>query len=305
MRNLFRIFKFAIQGFFRNFWLSVVTVTMMLMAVLSVTLLISFDYIKQTTIEGVEQKIDVLISIKPEVSSDQVENLANDLDDLAEVKKVRIITPDENREIFIQSNLDDKTREALDIFEENENPFNYSLTDQAYNLDQYSVILNFVKDNKYNDLVEETMHRDYSIFVSKINDLSILVNRYSWYIVLIFILISIIVIFNTIRISIYSRRNEISIMKLVGASNWFVRTPFLLEGVFYALASVLIAMAIFYPVLNFIQPSLNSYFQGEQVINLVSYFGEHWLWIFGLQFIVLSFLNIISTAVAIRRYLKV
>ena len=120
-----------------------------------------------------------------------------------------------------------------------------------------------------------------------------------------FILISIVVIFNTIRMSIYTRQSEIQIMKLVGASNIVVRTPFVIESVLYSLAAVLIVVAIIYPLLDFIQPSLNMYFEDIQAVNIAKYFKDNYIQIFGTQFLGLALINMISTAVAIRKHLKV
>ncbi len=305
MRNLLRIFQFAIQGFFRNFWLSLVTVTMMIMAVFSLTLLLGIDYVRENTIISVENKVDILVSVKHGIEREEVETFVGELNDLDEVKEIKIITPEENKKLFEQSNVNTKIVESLEIYEEDENPFNYSLAIKAYSLDQYSTILDFVEQDQYSSLIKSSTHRDYDAFVNKINSIADLVNKYSWYITLIFALISILVIFNTIRISIYTRKNEIMIMKLVGAGNWFTKMPFLLEGVFYALAAILIVLAIAYPTINFIQPSLNSYFQGNQVINLAGYFNSNFLYIFGFQFLALAFLNVVSTAIAIRKYLKI
>jgi len=304
MINLFRIFKFALQGFFRNFWLSVVTITMMLMAVLSVTLLMSMDYIKETTIESVERQIDILVEIKPNANREDIENFVLEIDDLEEVDQVVIITPEKNREIFLKNNTGEKVKEVLSVYNEDENPFSYSLNIKAYKFSQYDNIINFVNQEKYSNLVEASDLDTHEI-IGKINSIANFLNKYSWYITGIFLLISIVVIFNTIRISIYTRRDEIMIMKLVGAGNSFVRLPFVLESVFYALAAVLIVIAISYPLVNFIQPSLNNYFQGDQVIDLVGYFRNNFVGIFVYQFVILAFLNMISTTLAIKRYLQV
>lgn len=305
MINLFRIFKFALQGFFRNFWLSVVTITMMLMAVLSVTILISMGYIKDTTIESVGNKIDILVEIRPEVSREQIENFVLAIDDLEEVKSVVMISPEQNKELFLQNNTDEKVKEVLDIYGDDENPFSYSLAVKAYQFSQYSNIIDFVNQEKYSDIVETSDLDSHEEIIGKINSISNFINKYSWYITGIFVLISIIIIFNTIRISIYTRRDEIMIMKLVGAGNTFVRMPFILESVFYALTAVLIVVVVSYPLVSFIQPSLNSYFQGNQVIDLEGYFRKDFVIIFVYQFIILAFLNIISTIIAIKRHLKI
>ena len=305
MYSLLRIIKFAIQGFFRNFWLSLVTITMMLMAIFSVNLLLGIDYIKQAAIKGMEQKVDILVSLKPNIDEENLNILYDDLHYMPEVSDVTIITPEENKAIFAKNNADSKVLKALEVFDKDENPFTYTLAIKAYNIEQYQNILDKVKDDKYKDLVENSSFHDYESFVSKINSLAQTVNRYSWYIIFIFTLISVVVIFNTIRMSIYTRRDEIMIMKLVGASNWFVRSPFIVEGILYALVAVLLMIGVITLIANFLQPSLNAYFQGAAIINLTQYFkGNFWL-IFGGQFIVLVLLNMISTTVAIRKYLKV
>jgi cell division transport system permease protein len=305
MRSIIRVIKFAVQGFFRNFWLSVVTITMMLMALFSVTLLVGIDYIKEATIEGVNKKVDILISLKADIDREGVENLVTDLEGLIEVKKVSIITPEENKVLYEQSNLNDKAKEVLEIFGADENPFGFSLAVQAYDLSQYDVILDFIQEERFQPLVDSSDFNDFDAFVGQINNLAKVINKYSWYVIGMFLLISIIVIFNTIRISIYSRKDEVMIMKLVGAGNWFVRAPFLLEGVLYALAAVVILIVIVYPIVNFIQPSLTSYFQDASVINLQQHFQLNFWRIFGTQFFVLALVNVLSTMVAIRKYLRV
>jgi len=94
-------------------------------------------------------------------------------------------------------------------------------------------------------------------------------------------------------------------MKLVGAGNSFVRVPFMLEGVLYALASVLILIAVVYPVVNLIQPSITNYFQDTHVINIAGYFKDNFFIIFGIQFVALALLNMLSTIIAMKKYLKV
>ncbi|MBP9801980.1 permease-like cell division protein FtsX [Patescibacteria group bacterium] len=305
MISFFRVIKFAFQGFFRNFWLSLVTITMMLMALFSTTLLIGIDYIKNATLEGVNKKVDILVSMKAKVDREDVELLAADLGLLTEVKKVTIITPEENKFLYEQSNLDEQAKQVLEIFTPDENPFSFSLAVQANNLSQYDTILEFINQDKYKAFVDNSDFNDFDTFVAKIENFSKVINKYSWYLIAAFLLISIVVIFNTIRISIYSRKEEVQIMKLVGASNWFIKTPFVLESILYALVSVVLLILIVYPIINFIQPSLTAYFQDVNVINLLDFFRSNFLNIFGLQFLVLALVNMLSTIIAIRKYLRI
>ncbi len=120
----------------------------------------------------------------------------------------------------------------------------------------------------------------------------------------VFLAIATLIVFNTVRIGIFIHREEIGIMKLVGATDRFVRAPFLVESVLYSLIAVLIVMAVIYPAAAVLEPQFNSYIDGQSV-GLIAYFRENGLLIFGAQFGALALLNIISTSVAIRRYLRV
>lgn len=304
MYSFFRIIKFALQGFFRNFWLTLVTVTMMFLSLFSVTFLLGIDYLKQATLQGVEQKVDILVSLKPNVSKENLDALYDDLKYLPEVKKVTIITPEDNKKLFQERNADSSVLKALDIFGENENPFSYNLAVNAYDLNQYQKILTFIQQDKYKTIVESSAFHNYEQFISQINKIADSVNRYSWYIIGIFILISAIVIFNTIRMSIYTRKDEIIIIKLVGASNWFVQIPFIIESLLYALLALILVVLVVFTAVNFLQPSLNVYYQGSEVINLSNYFHSKFWVIFGGQFLALAFLNSMSTIFAVRKYLK-
>ena len=121
---------------------------------------------------------------------------------------------------------------------------------------------------------------------------------------ILFILIAILIVFNTVRIAIFTHQNEISIMKLVGASNWFIRAPFIFESIFSGIIGCLLALAVFYPLLSLVQPQLASFFNGAN-FDLVGYFNNHLVWIVGSQLVGIIILNFISSSAAIGRYLKV
>ena len=120
----------------------------------------------------------------------------------------------------------------------------------------------------------------------------------------IFVIIGLIVIFNTIRVSIFTHREEVGIMKLVGATNWFVRGPFLLESVIYSLVATAVAWLIVYPLLIISRTAVASFFTGIDV-DLLKYFSQNFWLFFSLEFVGLSLLNLLATSLALRRYLKV
>jgi len=115
-------------------------------------------------------------------------------------------------------------------------------------------------------------------------------------------LVAILVVFNTVRLAIYSSREEIRVMRLVGASNWFIRGPFLVQGAISGFAAVVITLLIFTGALFFLSPKLEILFPGLNIFN--SFTGN-----FGMLFLIQIFagvgLGVVSSIIAIRKYLKI
>ena len=106
------------------------------------------------------------------------------------------------------------------------------------------------------------------------------------------------------RINIYTHRQEIEIERLVGSTNWFIRGPFWVESILYALVATIVTAGIFYGALSWLQPYVVGLFNGSS-FNLVTYFQGNWLTFFGLQFLAAAILNMLASGIAMRRYLKV
>jgi len=119
-----------------------------------------------------------------------------------------------------------------------------------------------------------------------------------------FLLISVLVVFNTIRLGIYAHREEIAIMKLVGASNWFTRMPFIFEGFLYAIVSLIIFWALYFLILSWLDPILIVFFD-EINFSANKYFLDNFFTFFWQQLVGLTLINSISATVAIRRHLRV
>ena len=119
---------------------------------------------------------------------------------------------------------------------------------------------------------------------------------------LILAFIAVLVTFNTIRLTMYAAKEEISIMKLVGASNWFVKGPFVVEGMVYGVIASVISIGILYPLVALSSPYLTTFMPGTDILR---YFQSNLLMLFAIQVVVGTFLGTTSSLVAIRRYLKV
>ena len=251
----------------------------------------------------VKDKIDISIYFKPDVTEPQVMEVKSYLSTLAQVKDINYVSQKEALENFKQKHLSDSTIiESLN--ELDSNPIGATLNVRSKNIEDYPPIIEVLSNSKYNDLIADKNFDDHKFFITKIKLIADNIKQVGLTASLILSLIALLIVFNTIRVAIYTHRQEIAIMKLVGATNWFIRGPFLLEAVFYGIVACAVSILLAYPFLNMIQPYLNSFFLTEN-FNISSYFNQNFWQIFGFELIIVIILNILSSYVAIRRYLKV
>ncbi len=301
--SLYRIFKFALQNFGRNIWLSIVTVTIIVMSLFVMTMLIAINVVVQDTITNLENKVDVSVYFKPETTSEDVAQIRENIEKLSTVSETVLITKSEALDSFKNRYKNNAIiKQSLD--ELAVNPLGDILVIKAKNVSDYKSILAVLSQEELSQYIQESDFSDFDKIISRISDVSEKTNKVGIIVSLIFIGIMILVVFNTIRMAIYTHREEISIMRLVGASSRFIRSPFLLEGVLYALISIVVVVATLFPILNTIQPFIGSFF-GEGSLNLSQYFRDNFWMVFGLEFVLISILNIISSALALRKYTKI
>ena len=299
---LLRIIKFAFQNFYRNFWLALVTITMLVVTLFSITTLITLNVVTDQVVKSIEDKIDISIYFKSNIEEVDILKAKAELSNLNEVEGVTLVSKEEALIIFKEEHENDPT--ILSSVEElNENPLPNFLIVKARNPDSYPKILEVLNKEEYNKIIERRDFDDHEVIINKITSTKDKVKKLGFIIIGIFSFIAALIVFNTVRIAIYTHRDEIKIMKLVGATNWFIRSPFLLEEVFYALISSLILVSLFYPLLDFIQPHFNYFLEYD--FDLISYFKNNFFFIFGLEFLAIVAINIVSSFIAMKKYLEV
>ncbi len=300
---LYRTFKFAWQGFLRNFWLSLVTIIILVLTFFSVTMVAGLNVLADRAVASVQDKVDVSVYFHNDASADDILNLRYRLELLSQVSEVTYISKEQALENFKAEHSDDPViLESLEQFEES--PLSASIIIQANHIDDYPSVLEVLDSSEYDAIIEDKNFDDNEEVITRLSALS---ERIAWIgmiVSIIFVIIAILIIFNTIRINIYTHREEIGIMKLVGGSNWFIRAPFLVESIFYGLIAVVITMALLYPLLGAVAPQVDTFFEGYN-LDIVSYFSSHFWRIAGLQIAFAILLCVVSSSIAIGRYLRV
>lgn len=303
LTSTLRIIKFAFQNFWRNIWLSVITISMLVLTLLTVNILLVLNRVTDQAISFVENRIEVSVYFNENADPVKVNEALTYLRSLSQVKDVQEVPADLALATFKQRHASDPAiLSSLD--ELGKNPFGPTLVIKAYNAKDFDAIIAALDNPRFRDEIRQKDFSDYQSIVSKIRQTTSEIRTVGIVLSGIFFLIALLIIFNTVRVAIFIHREEIGIMRLVGASSNFIRAPFLIETILLSLFSILIVMAVVYPTLAFIEPKFNQYF-GSGTTGLVSYFEQNGWLIFGSQFIALIFVTMTSTALAMRKHLKV
>ncbi|PIR05518.1 hypothetical protein COV56_02390 [Candidatus Kuenenbacteria bacterium CG11_big_fil_rev_8_21_14_0_20_37_9] len=298
-----RVLKFSWQHFFRNIWLSIVTMTIIVLTLFSLTTMILVNVVADYATNSIKDTVDVSLYFDDEISAEAIGVLRDELEEIVEIKEIKYISADEALLEFKNQHEGDDVMEAT-LFELEQNPLGATLVLKAYNVEQYPAIMKKIKELKIDELVEKIDYEDHELLIKRINDFTDKVKTFGLIISAIFIFVAILTVFNTIRMGIYIHRKEIGIMRLVGANNWFIRLPFILEGLFYAFLSCFIFWVLVFILLHFFGPKINFFF-AEINFNIIDYMESNFLNIFGFEFIIIAIVNMISSIVAMSKFLKI
>lgn len=301
--SIMRVFRFAVQNFFRNFWLSFITVTIFVLTLVTVNMILVINVMADAALKSVEEKVEVSVYFTPDASEDLVKSVQGYLLGLGQVRDVQFVTAEDSLAHFKEKNADNPVILAS-LDEIDGNPFGHSLVISAQSPDDFDFILESIETPEFSPYIKETDKTDYQTIIGNIKKLSTRIRIGGVVLAAFFSLVAVLIIFNTIRVAIYVHRDEIAIMKLVGANDWFVRGPFLLEALFYGIVATVFIMAAAFASFGALDPWIAKFF-GEVNISLRQYFFENGFLIFGSQLIALSVLSLVTTYLAMRRYLRV
>jgi cell division transport system permease protein len=298
----YRTGKFALQNFWRNLWLSLMTVSVLVLTLLSINVLLVLNAVTDRAIAYVEQRVDVSVYFYETVTEDQLTSVVAYLRALSQVKDVQVVTADEALLRFqTQHQGDEEILQSLNEY--GGNPFGPTLVVQANQVEDFDFIISALDHPDYEEWIREKDFSNYQEIIDTIRGSTDRVRWFGYGLSGLFLLITALIVFNTVRMGIFIHREEIGIMRLVGASSWFIRAPFLLEAVWYSFLATVVAGALLYPILLQVEPKVDAYFGNAS--GLIAHFIQNGLWIFGGQFVFLSLLNMLATSVAMRRYLKI
>jgi cell division transport system permease protein len=300
MINLWRIIKYGFQSFLRNKWLSATTIGIMILTLIVFMGLIIFNVTTEKGVEAVKNKVDISVYFKSNIAEDDVLNIKRILENFDEVREVEYVSRDQALVEFKERHADEEvitqTLEELD-----ENPLLASLNIKAKDLSQYGVIASYLESDSLTDIVEKVTYAQNELVINRLETLVESLNVIVFGLTLFLAFLAVMVTFNTISLAIFSNKDQIGIMRMVGADNKFIRGPYIVEGIIYGIIAAVISLILFFPIINAVSPGLGRFIPD---FNLAEYFRSNFLVLFLYQLAIGIILGITSSVIAIRKYLR-
>jgi cell division transport system permease protein len=304
--KLKRVIRTGFFNFWRNGTVSLASVLVMMVTLMTIGLISFSGAILDTSLAELRNKIDINVTFVPTASEDDVLNIKHSLESLPEVLLVTYISRDEALAAFKERHANDPAiLSALD--ELGENPLGAVLNIKARDPSQYASVAEFLESgNALSEggltLVDRVNYFQNKVAIDKLTNIINSADRLGFALTIVLAIISMLIAFNTIRLTIYIARDEIAVMRLVGASTTYIQGPFVVVGVIYGVVACLLTLVIFLPLTFWLGSATESFFAG---FNIFSYYLSNF---FEIAFIVLVsgvLIGSLSSILAIRKYLKV
>lgn len=300
-----RMCRYGVNNFSRNAWLTIAAT-----GVMTITLFIIFTSfaarnILLDTVATIRDQVNMSIYLAPETTDEEADLVIADLRKLDSVTKVTYISPSEARQDFVEQNKNDEN--TLDAVKEATNRFPGVLSIKLVDINDTSELAEFTKSNEpllavISDEHEPSFAGQRRATIQTIGQAVNFAEKVGIAASLVFVSMSMLIIFNTIRMAIFNRREEIQMMKLIGAEKSFIRGPFVVEAIVYGFIAALIATGLAIGAIYAVRPTLIEYqINVQPTIDLITYY---------LAFVLLvmiaigAFIGIVSSLLATRRYLK-
>jgi len=263
-----------------------------------------FDQLLTQALTSLQSQVDINVYFVADAPQEEIDRIRNAVTALPEVAAVRYTTREEALLQYREDNRDNEI--ALQAIEElSDNPLGANLAVQARETGQYAGVAQFLLEQQAGEetstpVIDVVNYENNREAINTLTSFIEVVERVSLIVTAVLLGAALLITFNTIRLGIYTSREEIAIMRLVGASNMFIRGPFMLQGTLYGLFAGVITLAIFYPILIWLGPGSELMFG----LNLLDYYLDNFQYITLVIIGIGVALGLVSSTYAVTRYLR-
>ena len=301
-----RTFRAGLTNFWRNGFVSLSSLVVMFITLFMISSLIFMGAILKFSLQEIKNKVDINVYFTANAQESDILSLKKSIESISEVSSVTYTSSDQALADFKDRHKDDAlTLQALD--ELGTNPLTASLSIKAKEPSQYESIAKFLggedpSSPSSNPIIEKVNYYQNKLVIDKLTQITDAVNTMGFWLAIIFLLISIVITFNTIRLAIFISRDEISVMRLVGASGRYIKGPFVVSGILYGIVSATLVILVFFGLTYWLGGISKNFFVGLDLFDFyLKNFGEIFLIVFGSGIA----LGAISSYLAVRKYLRI
>jgi len=301
--NFKRVLTFAINDFSRNKGISIAAIFVLTITILLVSGLFFFQGIAVYLTNQIQNKIDITAYFVDGTAEQDILNVRDEiLKTSPNIKNIEYISKDQALASFNEKHKGDAVLSQA-LQEVGDNPFLPSLNITTNgDPSQYASIANILQTSDFSKLIEKVDFSQKKDTIEKVYSITSNINIFGLILGAILIIVAIFVVFNTIKLAIENSKEEISTMRIVGASNWFIRGPFVIQGIIYGIIAFLICILISGTATYFLSPQISAVLPG---FDIFGYFLTNW-WIFVL--IQIGFgvgVGAISALIVVKKYLDI
>lgn len=298
-----RVARYGLIGFIRNGFVSLAAVVIMTITLFVIAGLLISGAALDATLTQLTDKVDVNVYFSTDASEEQVLSVQKAIEALPEVATVAYTSSQQALAEFRERHKNDQlTIQALDQL--TQNPLGASLAIRAKETSQYESVAKFLESQQATPdgaTISKVNFYQNKIAIDRLTNI-IDTSRSAGYAMAVFLFgASLLIIFNTIRLAIYTARDEIGVMNLVGASHWYVRGPFVIAGILYGVIAGVLVLVALYPLTLWAGPA-SEQFLGN--FNVFSYYTGNFAYILLVVMGLGIALGSLSSFLAVRRYLS-
>lgn len=299
-----RVIRAGFFNFWRNGFVSLSSVLVMTVTLFVIGAIIFMGAILNTSLSEIKSKVGVNVYFVTSATEDEALALKGEIESLPEVELVTYTSREEALANFKQQHENNEV--TLQVLSElDENPLGASLAVRAHDPSQYQTIATFIQEKNVLTsggipIIDKVNYTDKALIIERLTKIISSVEKLGVVVTLVLVILSVLITLNTIRLAIYTSREEISVMKLVGASSSYVQGPFIVSGVMYGLIAGVLTLMLFWPLTFWLGDVTENFFVG---LNIFEYYSAHFV-----QFLLIIFgsgvvIGGISSYIGAKRYL--
>ena len=294
--KLKRTFREGLDNFRRNGWLSFATVSVLAISLYVISTTIIMGISADSVRKNVQDKINVSMYFKSDIAESKILEIKSKLVGYQEIQSIDYVSKEQALEQF--KKLGDKNPSITQALDEiGENPLLPSLVIKAKDPSQYDIITKAIAGANFSADINRIDYEENKTAIDRLTGIIKLVREVGMTLGIIFVFIGVLITFNAIRLTMYAHKQEFEIMRLVGASNTYIKMPFVFEGIFYGVVSAVVVMILLFATVEFLGPITNG--------DIIKFYLSNFFIILGGLLVSGVSLGTLSGVIAIRRYLKI